>query len=242
MYFQHIDPDHLTGRVALAGDLLAGAQHSVRLLCALTQSHEHIAGRIHPEHAAGEHLLRLGRIAFINSAALCLTDALNDHLLGSLGGNAAKLLNVHGDRHGVAGLYIGVKVPGGIHMDLHSGVFHLFHGGLHQMHCKTFLTEIHHHIFCGDIPVILPVLAVCVSQRLLQTVHHIRNRDALQILQLTQRCKYLCTDIHLGGVLLLCPLCHNNSSLFLLLRLLKRLHGFLLFFFYFSFVFLLVLF
>ena len=72
------------------------------------------------------------------------------------------------------------------------------------------LAQIDHHIVRRDVPAILPVFAVGVGQRLLQTLHHIVHRDALELFQLPQGRENLRADVHLGGFRLLfgCLSCH----------------------------------
>jgi hypothetical protein len=98
----------------------------------------------------------------------------------------------------------------GIDVNLDGGILNFFHSGLQQVHRKTLLAQINHHIFSGDIPMVLTVLAVSIGQSLLQPLFHIGNRNALQLFQFPQACKNFCADVHLGGFGLLgFSLCHD---------------------------------
>ena len=164
---QHIHPEHVALVVGFAGNLLACLEHGVGGVVPLTDAQEHVAGGgVDAQHGAGHQLLCLVGIAFVSHAPLGFPDALNDHLLGSLGGDAAEFLDVHRDVHRVAHLNVGVIVPGGIDGNFQSGIFHFLHGGLDDVHGKSVLAQIDHHVVRRDVPAILPVFAVGVGQRL----------------------------------------------------------------------------
>ena len=203
MHLQHVDPDHFAGGVALAGDLLAAAQHRLGGVAALSDLHEHVAGEgIDPGHGSGQQLLRLVGVGFVHDAPLGFPDALNDHLLGGLGGDPAELGDVHGDIHRVAHLHVGVIAPGGVDLDLQRNILRLLHGGLDQVHGQPMLVKIHHHVVRGHVLVILPVLPVGIGERLLQPLHHIVNGNALDLLQIPQAGEDLRADVHLWGLCL----------------------------------------
>ncbi len=165
---QDVDPDQVAFGVLLSGDLLGGTEHSVGSLVALADADEHVAaGGIDPQHGAQQQLLGLAGVAFVHNAPLCFPDTLDNHLFGGLGSDAAELLNVHGDGHGVAYVQAGVVAAGSVQGDLEGHVVHDLHHGLDLVHAEALFTEGHHHVFRGDVPVIFPVLAVCVGQRLL---------------------------------------------------------------------------
>ena len=213
-HIQHINPQQLALHIAFAGDLLVLSQQRVGHFVALAHTDDHIAGTgYNPGNGAGEQLLGLAGVALVHHAPLCLPDALDHHLLGGLGGNAAELLIVHGDMDLVPHLGVFLIVPGSVDLDFQSGILHLFHGGLHQVNAEAVLVQIYHHVVGGNIPVILPVLPVGVGQGLLQPLHHIVNGNALQLFQLPQACENLRAHIDLG--LLLCGFCfscHVSSS------------------------------
>ena len=219
VYLQNVNPDKLTGGVGFTGDLLADAQNGVVLLIALTDPDEHIAAGIHTQNGAGHQLLALGGVAVVDDTTLRLADALNHHLLGGLGGDAAEFLDVHGDGHGVAHLGVGIDVPGGVHGDFQSQVGELVNHGLDLMHTQAVLAEVHHHIFCGNIPVILPILAVCVGEGLLQAIHHIVHGNPLELFQLPEALEDFLADVHLRCFGLL-GFCFSGHVCKLLLRIL----------------------
>ena len=196
--FQNIDPDLVAFGVGFTGNLLGGAQNSIGLLVALADTDKHIAGDgIDPQHGAGEQLLGFAGVGFIHHAALGFPDALDHHLLGGLGSNAAELLDVDGNSHGVANLQVGVLQPGGINVDFQGDVGQFVNDGLDLVHGQALFTDVDHNVFTGDVAMILPVLAVGVGQRLLQTLHHVINRNALDLFQLAQACEDLSTNVYL---------------------------------------------
>ena len=197
-HFQHVHTDHGTFDVLLTGDLLAGTQHSVRSVVTLTDADKDIAIRILTQDGSGQQFLRLVGIGFVHHAALCLTDALNDHLLGGLGSDAAKLCDVHGDGHGFAQTGVHIIIACGIQLDFQSHIFHFCHNGLDKIHGQALLGQVHDHIISGNIPMIFTILAVSIGQRLLQTLHHVGHGDALELLQILQAGKNFSADINLG--------------------------------------------
>ena len=183
---QDVDTDQIAGLVLLAGDLLGNTQDSVLLLVALADLDEDIAGGIQTQDGAGQQLLSLGRVALVSDAALSLTDALDDDLLGSLGSDAAELLDVDGQGDGIAQLDVGVGDAGSVDVDLQRGVPQVVDNGLDLAHEDALLGDVDDDILGGDVTVILTILAVCIGQRLLQTLHHVIHGNALGLLQLLQ--------------------------------------------------------
>ena len=82
----------------------------------------------------GQDLMLLGSKLLIDDAALGLADALDDDLLGGLGGDAPELLCLHGDMQLVADLGALVDLLGGLENDLVAGVLDLLHDGLDDVH------------------------------------------------------------------------------------------------------------
>ena len=216
MDFQDVDSDQVALGIFLPRNLLAGPEHRVRGVIALTDADEHIAGTgINAQDSAGQQLLGLTGVGLIHHAPLGFPDALDDHLLGGLGGDAAKFGDVHRDVDGVSNLGVGVNAPGGVDVDFQGDVLQLLHGGLYLEHAQAGLIQVHHHVVGGNVPVILPVLAVGVGEGLLQPLHHVVNGDALELLQVPQTCENFCADVHLGcfGLLFGSGIsCHGLSS------------------------------
>ena len=171
------------------------------LLITLTDADEVIAGGVQTQDGAGQQLLGLGGIALVHGTALSLADALDDDLLGGLGGDAAELGDVHGNGDGVAQLDVGVVAAGGVDVDLQSDIGQLLHNGLDLVHAQTFLTDAHDNVLSGDVAMILAVLAVGVGQSLLQAVDHVLHGNALELLQLAQAFKDLLAHIDFRGSL-----------------------------------------
>ena len=200
-HIQHIDLEDLALGIGLAGDLLPGTEHGLGGIIALAHLQQHIAGGRHSaEHGSGHELLGLIGVTLIHHAPLGFPDALDDHLLGGLGGNAAELLVIHGDADLIARLGVCLVAAGSVNGDLQSQVLQLVlrHSGLHQMDAQAVLVQIDDHIVGGHIPVVLPVLPVGIGQSLLQPLDHVVNGNALDLFQLPQACKNLCTHIYLG--------------------------------------------
>ena len=183
----------------LAGDLLGGGQQCLGGIVALANFYNNITGGGHdPGNGAGEQLLGFAGIALEHHAPLCLADALNHHLLGGLGSNAAKLGNVHGNVDGIALLGIGLIVPGCIDGNFQRPILRLCHSGLDLEHGQAVFVQVYHHVVGGQNPMVFPVAAVGVDERLLQPFHHIIHGDALELLQITKTFKNFGADVHLG--------------------------------------------
>ena len=212
-HIQHIDLENLALGIGFAGDLLPGAEHGLGGIVALAHLQQHIAGGRHgAEHGSGHELLGLIGVALIHHAPLGFPDALDDHLLGGLGGNAAKLLVIHRDADLIARLGICLIAAGSVNGDFQSQILQILfrHGGFHQMDAQAVLVQIDDHIVGGQILVILPVSAVGIGQCLLQALYHVVNRDTLDLFQLPQACENLCTHIYLGLSLdSFCFSCHR---------------------------------
>ena len=161
----------------------------------------------------GQQLLRLIGIALVYHAPLGFPDALNHNLLGSLGGDAAEFLNIHGDADGIAHLHVGIDVPGSVDLDFQRGILQLLHSGLDNVHGESVFAQIHHHIIRGHVPAILPVLAVSIGQRLLQPLHHVVHRNSLQFFQIPQACENLRANIDLRRFRLLFGSCISGHDL-----------------------------
>ena len=208
-WFFIVNTHMVAGAIAFTGDLLGSTQNSIVLLVALAHGHDDVtAFGINTQNSAGQQLLSLGGVAFVNHATLSLADALDNHLLSGLGSDAAELLNINGDGYIVADADIGVDVLCSVDVDLQGGILHLFHNGLDLIHIQAVLAQVHHHIFGGDVAMIFTILAVSIGHSLLQTLYHVVHADALELFQLTQTLKNLYADVDLGGIVLLSSLCH----------------------------------
>ena len=116
---QNVHPDQVAFLVLLAGNLLGGTEHCIGNFVAGADTDEHVAGGgVDPQHGAGQQLLCLGGVGFEHHAPLRFPDALDDHLLGSLGSDAAELLDVDGNCNGVTHIQVGIGAACGIHRDL----------------------------------------------------------------------------------------------------------------------------
>ena len=195
--FQNVNADQIIGLVLLAGDLLGNAQNSILLLVALTNTDEDIAGGIDTQNGTGQQLLSLGRVGLVDHATLCLTDALDNDLLSGLSSDTAELLDVDGNCNGVTNLQVGIVLSCSVDVDLQSHVPQIVNDGLDLVHGQAFLGQADNDVFTGNITMIFTVLAVCIGESLLQTLHHIINGNALCLFQITQCGEDLCTNVYL---------------------------------------------
>ena len=109
-----IDADHVALDEMLRLDLLADGQQGVGLVRALADADGHVAVRLEAQHRAGEDLVLLRGEALEDHAALGLADALNDDLLGRLGGDAAEGLRLDLHVHEIAELCVRVDLARGV--------------------------------------------------------------------------------------------------------------------------------
>ena len=129
---------------------------------------------------AGEDLVLLGGELVVDDAALGLADALDDDLLGSLGGDAAELLGLHRDRDRVAHLGAAADLLGGLENDLVAGVLHRLDDGLVHDHLDLLLVLVQQHL---DVVLALGIVPAEGGQHgLLDLVVHIGAGDALFLL------------------------------------------------------------
>ena len=125
LHLQHIHLDMVVYAIFLAGHELA-AFHD-----ALGKAQLHIHGLgLHALHDGGEDFVFLFCIFVIDLAALGLADALHDHLLGGLGGHAAKILGCYVDFNDIAQLEIGAHGAGFGQGNLDIGILDLLHDHL----------------------------------------------------------------------------------------------------------------
>ncbi len=100
MYVHNIDLDVLATAQLFGGDLVL-AHHQAFVLVV---KHERDGARLGVDaaHLGGNHLAHLVRKIFVDRVAFRFADALEDHLLGRLGGNAAKVVRRIGHADDVA--------------------------------------------------------------------------------------------------------------------------------------------
>ena len=188
------------------------------MLAIVAHPDEHIpADGVNAGHGAGQQLLGLGGVVLVHGAPLGLPDALDDDLLGGLGGDAAEGGYLHRDADHISQLRAGIHVPGGVQGHLGGGVLHLLHHGPLLGYGHFGFRQLHHHVFGGDLLVILPVLPVGVYQSLLDPLHHVVNGDVPLLLQ-----RFQGAEDHIGlaklrlGIGFLCISGHDS---FLLIRI-----------------------
>ena len=132
----------------------------------------------------------LGGELLIDDAALGLTDALDDDLLGSLGRDASELLGLHGDAQLVAELCALVDFLCRLKNDLVAGVLDLFHDGLDDVHLNALAV-----LFEDDLHIVLALGIVAPEggqHGLLDLIVHIAAGNALFFFDILNGLKKIC--------------------------------------------------
>ena len=182
----HVDPDQVALVVELALDLLVVGQVGVGAVVALADADGHIPGvGVDPQDGAGEDLMLLGGELVEDHAPFGFPDALDDDLLGGLGGNPAEGLGLDLLVDQVAQLALGVDGPGGLDLDLGGGGEDLLHDLLLGIHLHGGLVQLYEHV----VGIAGPVLFIGSQQSLGDAVHHVIHGDSPLPLQLTECCK-----------------------------------------------------
>ena len=189
-----VDADQIALEIVLAADLLAGGEPGFGAVRALSETDGQIAGVVvHAQDGAGEDLMLLGREAVENHAALGLTDALDDDLLGGLGGDATEGLGLDILADEIADGAVRVDLPGGVQLDLGGGGHDLLHDFLLGVHPQIVLGELNVHV----VGVAGAVLFIGCKQGLRDPVGHIVRGNAALALELAKSCKNL--SVRIGG-------------------------------------------
>ena len=124
----------------------------------------------------------LGGEGIKDHAALGLADALNDDLLGSLGGDAAEGLRLDVHVHKVAQLGVLADLAGGVEGDLRRGRQNVVHDLLLDVHVHIVAVHLDEHV----VGIAFLVLFIGGNQSLRDLVDHIRLRDTALLLKLSQ--------------------------------------------------------
>ena len=182
-----VDADDVTLAVAFALDLLGSGKHRVGAVAAVAaEADGHVAGvGGDAKDGAGENLMLFRRECVEDHAALCLADALDDDLLGSLGSDAPEVLGAHVDVYQISQL--------GVLVDLARGVERNF-GGRREHVVDDFFLHIHLEVSVFNLDEYVIGIAFLVffirrDQRLRDLVDHVLLRDAALFFQLRQRRK-----------------------------------------------------
>ena len=179
----HIHTDGLSLGVALALHLLPRCQQGIGLVGAGTNLDGHIPGiRLDPQNRSGEHLMGLGVKLVKDNPPLRLADSLNNHALGGLGGNPAKLLGLDFHVNYVSLCGRRIQLPGIHQGNFRAGEHHVLHHFLLNKELHLPVHNVHHHIF----RVAGVVLFIGGQQGLGDFFQHIILGDALFPLQLFQ--------------------------------------------------------
>ena len=199
-HFDDIDLQPVALVQLLAAYLLAGGQQSVRIFgVGADLDGRRARARVDAGNDAGQYLVLLAGELVIYHPAFRLAYALDDDLLGSLGGDAAEFLRLHGDGDGVAHTVALGELVRAVHVDLRCRVLDLVHNSLvyHELDALLVLVEDDFHIF----PVLRVVLAEGGEHGLLYLLIHVAAGDALFLLDVLNSGEKLC--VHLPKLLLI---------------------------------------
>ena len=125
---QHVNDIDLHGVAlveALTGDLLVAGQHGGTALAQV--EHDIAALMVNGNNGGGDQLMRAGLHLAALQVALALAQALTDHVLGGLGGDAAELFGFQLGDHALADLVALADLLGILQADLGVGVLDLLH-------------------------------------------------------------------------------------------------------------------
>ena len=126
-----------------------------------------------------------GGEAVKDHAALGLADALDDDLLGGLGGNASEGLGLDLLVDQVAEGAVRIDPAGGLKLDLGGGGDDLVHDLLLRVHPQGGLVELYEHV----VGIAGAVLFISGKQGLRDLFDHVVSRDAALALKLLERCE-----------------------------------------------------
>ena len=129
LHFHHITFQPLMVVIGFVGDLFIGQQQSFRR----PQVDEHIVA-FDPLDGPGDDIIFPVGIPFIHHAPFRFPDPLDDHLLGILGGNPAKVLGGHFRFQDIPHLVVGIELLGIGQADFRSGIRDFFYNVLPGVH------------------------------------------------------------------------------------------------------------
>ena len=191
-HLHHVDADGIALFEDFAVDLLGTGEQRVSLVSAGADANGHvIGGGLDAQHRAGENLMLLGGEALKDHAPLGLANALDDDLLGSLGGDAAKGLGLHIHIHQVAQLSMGVDAAGGVQRDLRRRSDDVVHHFFLHIHMHSVFIALDEHV----VGISILVFLIRGHQCLGDLFHHIGLGNAPLLLQLRQSSKNLLVHI-----------------------------------------------
>ena len=191
LHLDYIDLDPVTFHQLFAADTLIGREQRLGVLAVGGDADADASvARVHMGDDTGEDLVLLGGELLIDQASLRFADALDNHLLGRLGRDAAELLGLHRNRHGVAGLGPLRKLLRSILVDLVSGIGDLFHDQLVHLHVDALLVLVQ-----NDLHVVFVLGMVAAESRqhgLADLVIHIGSGNALFFFDILNGSKEFC--------------------------------------------------
>ena len=130
-HFQDIYFDTLGGTEYLALHLLIFHEHGI----CFAQIDADVSAVI-PLHDTGHHVALFSIVLIEQCFSLFLADLLQDHVLGILSGDPAKLLGLDLHVHNVAHLIAGIHHLCLLQRDLLCRILYLFYNGLLRIYCK----------------------------------------------------------------------------------------------------------
>ena len=194
-----IDLDPVAFHQLFPADALVGGEQRLGILAVGGDADADAAvARVDVRDDTGEDLMLLGGELLIDQASLRFADALDDDLLGRLGRDAAELLGLHRDGHGVAGLGpLGVLLRG-VLVDLMGGVGDLFHDQLVHLHVDALLLFIQNDL---DIVLVLGMITAEGRQHgLADLVIHIGSGNTLFFFDILNGSKEFCVHNNMLSV------------------------------------------
>ena len=126
-----------------------------------------------------------GEGEFLDEAALCLADALDDDLLGGLGSDAPEVLGAHVDVYQVAQLSVLVDLARGVERNFGGRREHVVDDLFLHIHLEVSVFDLDEYV----IGIAFLVFFIRRDQRLRDLVDHVLLRDAALFFQLRQRRK-----------------------------------------------------
>jgi len=169
-----------------------GRQHRVGAVGAAADADDHVAAHgLDAQNGAGQDLVLLRGEGVEHHAALGLADALDDDLLGGLGGNAAESLRFDIHVHEVAQLGMLVNLLRGVERDLGRGRKHILDDLFLDIHLHVVVLDLDEHV----VGIAVLVLFIGRDESLRDLVDHIGLRDAPFLFQLRQRGENFCVHV-----------------------------------------------
>ena len=198
----------------VAGAVFLAGHELVRFQQAFRPAQLHVnALRVHPFHDAGQDLVFLLDVFIVDLALFHVLKPLADHLLGGLGGHAAKIRRGHVQFHDVAQFIIGPERSGVLQGNLLVFVLHFFGNHLAGKNLHVMLPGQHHGKVHGRVGPTFHIFAVGGLAALLHRADDLFHADILGLGQGFDGVHHFRFACH--SFLLPSKLCRTTVGLFL---------------------------